>query len=151
MTEAKYLGRALGVLSHYQNGNITYLTMVRTNPIGALGFMYVKALKNGLKPETVGDYFIADCLDRLDLDKCGKFSPEEISEIEFNMSEWAICSISASSVIKKLKTKAKMNHTDVANEIGASLPSVRRWSADENATPGDESIKKLIKLYNDRA
>ena len=44
-----------------------------------------------------------------------------------------------------------MKHADIADELGTSLQSVRRWSADENATPGDESIKKLIKLYNDRA
>lgn len=144
MNNAKYIGRAIGILSQYQTG-VAYQTRIRHMPLAVLGELHLKALKKGMKP--YDEMFVSDCLDKIELtDDNVSFTENEYNKAEFNRVQWS-CSITPERLMSFLKAKG-LTHQQIAGKLEVSVPTVQRWANDKVA-PHGEAMAKLIRLCNE--
>lgn len=144
---AKYLGRVFGVLCKYTHDS-GYTTRMQANPMAVLAELQIKAMRNGIVKGSGDEMFVEDCLNRFELENSFKgLTADEYSIMSANYSLWKEQKVTAKEIMGKLQAKGIMQQT-VADAIGLSVSTVQRWATDK-MTPEKESLRKLIKYYNE--
>ena len=144
---AKYLGRVFGVLCKYTHDS-GYTTRMQANPMAVLAELQIKAMRNGIVKGSGDEMFVEDCLNRFELENSLKgLTTDEYSIMSANYSLWKEQKVTAKEIMGKLQAKGIMQQT-VADAIGVSVSTVQRWATDK-MTPEKESLRKLIKYYNE--
>lgn len=145
---AKYLGRVFGVLCKYTHDN-GYTTRMQANPLAVLAELQIKAMRNGMVKGGGDEMFVEDCLNRFELpdDSFRGLTVDEYSILSANYSLWKEQDVTAKTIMQKLQGKGVMQQT-VADAIGLSVSTVQRW-ATEKMIPEKESLRKLIRYYNE--
>lgn len=144
---AKYLGRVFGVLCKYTHDS-GYTTRMQANPMAVLAELQIKAMRNGIVKGSGDEMFVEDCLNRFELENSLKgLTADEYSIMSANYSLWKEQKVTAKEIMGKLQAKGIMQQT-VADAIGVSVSTVQRWATDK-MTPEKESLRKLIKYYNE--
>ena len=145
---AKYLGRVFGVLCKYTRDS-GYTTRMQANPMAVLAELQIKAMRNGMAKGSGDEMFVEDCLNRFELpeDSFKGLSADEYSLLSANYSLWKQQEVTAKKIMEKLQARGVMQQT-VAEAIGLSVSTVQRW-ATEKMTPERESLKRLIRYYNE--
>lgn len=144
---AKYLGRVFGVLCKYTHDS-GYTTRMQANPMAVLAELQIKAMRNGMVKGSGDEMFVEDCLNRFELENSLKgLTADEYSIMSANYSLWKEQKVTAKEIMGKLQAKGIMQQT-VADAIGVSVSTVQRWATDK-MTPEKESLRKLIKYYNE--
>ena len=144
---AKYLGRVFGVLCKYTRDS-GYTTRMQANPMAVLAELQIKAMRNGIVKGSGDEMFVEDCLNRFELENSLKgLTADEYSIMSANYSLWKEQKVTAKEIMGKLQAKGIMQQT-VADAIGVSVSTVQRWATDK-MTPEKESLRKLIKYYNE--
>ena len=144
---AKYLGRVFGVLCKYTHDS-GYTTRMQANPMAVLAELQIKAMRNGIVKGSGDEMFVEDCLNRFELENSlNGLTADEYSIMSANYSLWKEQKVTAKEMMGKLQAKGIMQQT-VADAIGVSVSTVQRWATDK-MTPEKESLRKLIKYYNE--
>lgn len=146
---AKYLGRVFGVLCKYTHDG-GYTTRMQANPLAVLAELQIKAMRsNGTVKGSGDEMFVEDCLNRFELpdDSFKGLTADEYSILSANYSLWKEQNVTAKAIMEKLQAKGIMQQS-IASATGLSVSTVQRW-ATEKMTPERESLRKLIKYYNE--
>lgn len=142
---ARYLGRVFGVLAKYTHSD-DYMNRMQSAPLSVLALLHLKAIQNGMNEND--EMFIADCLDRINVDNDSiSFNTEEYGICSLNHSVWHKENVTVKKLLQLLQAR-KITQQQIAEGIGLSVSTVQRW-ATEKMVPEKETFRKLIHYYND--